>query len=54
MAIKIKQLIKNLQKKDQEAEVEFVVVKTNGNLICMDIKSNAKDMQKMLKMFGST
>lgn len=52
MAIKIKELIKKLGEKDQNAEVEFVVVKTNGNMVCMDIKSNAHDMTKLLNMFS--
>ena len=53
MAIKIKELIKILKKKDQNAEVEFVVVTTDGKLVCMDINAAAKDMSDLLKMFGS-
>ena len=35
MIIKIKHLIKKLEEKDPEADVEFVVVETNGDLVCM-------------------
>ena len=49
--MQVKELIKKLKKKDQNSMVEFVVVKTNGNMVCMDIEANANDMQKLLKMF---
>ena len=51
MAIKIKHLIKKLQDKNQEQVVEFVVVATDGALVCMDIEANANELQKLLKMF---
>lgn len=54
MAIKIKELIKKLQEKEQDAEVEFVVVKTNNELICMDIKTKAHNLTQLLKMFGES
>lgn len=53
MAIPVKELIKNLKKKDQNSVVEFVVVKTSGDLVCMDVNAKAKDIQKLLKMFGN-
>ena len=52
MAIPVSKLIEKLKEKDQNAEVEFVVVETNGNLVCMDLANNTKDMAKLLKMFG--
>jgi len=52
MSIKIKDLIKKLEEKDLEAEVEFVVVETTGNMVCMDIKSNAHDMAELLSLFA--
>ena len=51
MAIKVKELIKNLKKKDQDAEVEFVVIKTNGDLVAMDIETSAHNMATLLSMF---
>lgn len=55
MSSKIKQLIKLLETKDPEADVEFVVVETTGegNLVCMDIEANAHQMAELLSMFGS-
>ena len=54
MAMQVKELIKKLKKKDENAMVEFVVVNVNGNLVCMDIQSNGVDLQKLLAMFGNT
>ena len=51
MSSKIKQLIKLLETKDLEADVEFVVVETTGNLVCMDIEANAHQMAELLTMF---
>jgi NMD protein affecting ribosome stability and mRNA decay len=53
MAIKVKKLIKKLKEKDQDAEVEFIIVKTNGIMICMDVNSSAKNMVDLLKLFNS-
>lgn len=48
---KIKDLVKILQKKEQDAEVEFIVLKTNGNIVCMDVEAKSTDLIKMLKSF---
>ena len=53
MAIKVKDLIKALEEKEQDAEVEFVVVKTNGDLVVMDIETRAHNMATLLSMFSS-
>ena len=53
MAIKIKQLIKNLEKKDQDKDVEFIVVTTNGEMVCMDVEAKAKSMVDLLKLFNN-
>ena len=53
MAIKIKELIKKLEEKDQESNVEFIVVKTDDELVVMDVSTRTKSMIKFLKMFGS-
>ena len=68
MAIKTKDLIKKLQEKDQDAEVEFIVVlqekdqdaevefivvTTDGVMVCMDIKTQAPNSLKLLKLFNS-
>lgn len=50
--MKIKDLIKNLETKDQEAEVEFIVCKVTGELVCVKIESKAADIAKMLNLFG--
>lgn len=49
--MKIKDLIKNLKTKDQDAEVEFIVCKTDGEIVCMKVESKAADIVKMLKLF---
>jgi hypothetical protein len=51
--MKIKDLVKNLQTKDQDAEVEFIVCKKTGELVCAQIESQAADLAKLLKVFGS-
>ena len=53
MAIKIKQLIKKLEEKDQDTEVEFIVVSTAGMMVCMDIETQAPNTLKILKLFKS-
>lgn len=52
MAIKVKDLVKILKGKDQNADVEFVVVKTDGTMVCMDLKGQTRAMASLLKMFG--
>jgi hypothetical protein len=52
--MKIKDLVKNLKTKDQDAEVEFIVCKTTGELVCMLVDSKAAtDIIKMMKLFGN-
>jgi len=53
MAIKVKELIKKLKEKDQDAEVEFVVVKTNGDMVVMDVETSAHNMATLLSMFST-
>jgi hypothetical protein len=48
----VAELIKHLETKDQASEVEFIVVKTSGEIVCMDVQSQAVPMIKALKMFG--
>jgi hypothetical protein len=50
--MKIKDLVKNLKTKDQDAEVEFIVCKTTGELVCAQIESKAADLAKLLKIFS--
>lgn len=52
MAITVAELIRRLQTKVQSDEVEFIVCKTDGELVCADIEKQAKAMAKLLKMFG--
>lgn len=49
--MKIRQLVAILKKKDQEKEVEFIVVGTDDALITMLVSGKAADMVKMLKHF---
>lgn len=51
--MKVAELIEKLKEKDQAAEVEFIVVKTDGELVTMDVSKQAKPLIKLLKMFGS-
>lgn len=53
MSIRVKDLLKILKEKDQDADVEFMVVKTNGELVCMDISTSAKSMVDLLELFRS-
>lgn len=53
MATTIAQLIEKLKEKDQAAEVEFIVLKTDGELVTMDVAKHAKVLIKMLKLFAS-
>lgn len=51
MARKIKDLVKVLQQKDQNAEVEFVIVQIDGIMVCMDLEAKNKSVSELLKMF---
>lgn len=50
--MKIKQLIKILREKDQNAELEFIIVKKNGGIVAMNINIKAKDFEAILKHFS--
>jgi len=51
MSITVEALIEKLKEKDPKAEVEFIVAKTTGELVCAHVKAQASNMAKMLKMF---
>ena len=51
-AITIKELIERLKTKDQEKEVEFIVVDTDSWMVCAEIETKATNMLKILKMFN--
>lgn len=49
----IAEVVARLQKMDQAAEVEYVVCKTDGEILDISVTGQtAKPMIKMLKMFG--
>lgn len=52
MSITIAGLIKNLKTKNQAVEVEYVICKTNGELVSVDVAKQAKPLIKMLKLFS--
>ena len=47
----VAELIELLKTKDQTAEVEFIVCKTNGQMMAADVKTQAQPIIKFLKMF---
>lgn len=50
--MKIKQLVKLLQTKDQNKEVEFIVAgKDDGSIVCMAMENQATAVVKALKLF---
>ncbi|MCK5128146.1 MAG: hypothetical protein KAR42_17960, partial [candidate division Zixibacteria bacterium] len=53
MSIQIKDLIKKLEEKDQDAMVEFIVVETDGMMVCMDVESSAESMVDLLGLFSN-
>lgn len=48
----IAEVIARLQRMDQTAEIEYVVCKTDGEILDISVSKQAKPMIKMLKMFG--
>jgi hypothetical protein len=48
--LKTKDLIKILETKEDE-EIEFIVLDKDGNIVCMDVATQAKPIIKMLKLF---
>jgi hypothetical protein len=57
MSMKLQELIEKLAEIDQAViespEVEFIVVKTSGELVSCDVEKTASSMVKVLKMFGN-
>lgn len=54
MAQTIENLLDTLQTKDKNAEVEFVIVQTDGKLIAADLTSDrARKLVRFLEMFGA-
>lgn len=51
MALKMKELVAKLQEKDQETDVEFVVCKTDGEIVAMHMQRNAGDLVRALRLF---
>lgn len=51
MAVTVKKLIDILKTKAPGDEIEFVVVRTDGMLVTMDLESSANDMSKILRLF---
>jgi hypothetical protein len=47
----IAELIELLKTKDQAAEVEFIVCKTDGEIVVCDVQKQAQPIIKMLKWF---
>ena len=53
MAIPISELIKKLEQHDQAIEVEYLVVKTDGELVTMGIEGTSRELTKVLDLFGA-
>jgi len=51
--MKLKQLVKLLQSKNQNEEVEFVVVSKEGAIVCMKMENQAQKLVKVLQLFPS-
>lgn len=50
--MKLKDLIEKLKEKDLDADVEFIVVKSDGEVVSASVEKQAKPMLNFLKMFG--
>ena len=48
----VAELVEALKTKEQDAEIEFVIVQTDGLVVAVNIKEKAKDITKLLKMFN--
>lgn len=48
--ITVAKLIKKLKEKDPNQEIEFIVCRTDGAIVCMNVERNAKDIAKLLKL----
>ena len=54
MSVKIKDLVKLLQTKDQNKPVEFLVVgEDDGQVVCMRVDGNVNDVAKAISLFGT-
>ena len=49
--MKIKEVIEILKTKDPEWEVQFIVARTDGQIIAMEAKDTFVDVMKFLKSF---
>jgi hypothetical protein len=47
----VAELIEVLKTKQQDAQVEHIVCKTDGEIVCCDVKTQAKAIMGMLKWF---
>lgn len=47
----IAEFIKILETKDPTEEVEFIVCKTDGEIVAVDVQKQAQPIIKMLKFF---
>ena len=52
MATSILELINKLEQHEDTTQVEFIVVKKTGELVCVDVDETAKSVQKVLKLFS--
>jgi len=52
MSVKIKKLIEILKDKNPDDLVEFVVARTDGTIVTMDLCATANDMANVVKLFG--
>jgi len=51
MATKTGDLVSKLIDKDSDEEIEFIIVKTDGSLVCVDVENTSDKMIEFLKMF---
>lgn len=49
--MRVDRLIKLLRTKDARKEVEFIVVGTDGEIVCMSVEQKVSDIVKMLNLF---
>jgi len=51
MSTTVQNLMEILSEKNPSDEIEYVVVRTDGSIVTMDLKASANDMGKILKLF---
>lgn len=49
--MKVAELVEALKTKDQNDEVEFVIIRNDGLVMAVSIKEKAKELIKLLKIF---